>query len=246
MNNILSEIIGTMILVFLGNGVVANVVLSKTKGNDKSRGWLMITLGWALAVFMSSLVSYPYSGAHLNPSVTISLALVGKFQWNLVPSYIISQFIGSILGAIMVWVLYRDHFLETDSQKCKLSVFSTIPAISNFFYNLLSECLTSFIFIFLILLLTDESVSIYHTNPDLVWYLKSFSSSIIIFGIGLSLGGPTGYAINPARDLGSRIVYSLISINDKVKSSNWNYAIIPILGAIFGSILASIFYLLLS
>ncbi|AER40500.1 MAG: aquaporin family protein [Flavobacteriales bacterium] len=234
-----AEIIGTMILVFLGNGVGANVLLSKTKGH-KDGGWLTITIGWALAVFMGIIVSFPYSGAHLNPSVTIGLAIVGKFNWGLVPFYILSQFIGSMLGALLVWILYKDHFLITENEKYKLSVFATCPSIRNFTSNFLSEVLATFIFMFLNFNLTEGSI-FFHEKK----YSIAFPLSLIVLGIGLSLGGTTGYAINPARDLGPRIIYSLIKIPGKGKS-NWDYAWIPVLGPVIGSSIASILYLLFS
>ncbi|WP_185851725.1 MIP/aquaporin family protein [Blattabacterium cuenoti] len=244
MTKIYAEIIGTMILVFLGNGVVANVFLSKTKGHGHGDGgWLTISVGWSLAVFMGILVSYPYSGAHLNPSVTIGLAIIGKFDWILVPYYIISQFIGAMLGSLLVCILYKDHFLETKNEQYKLSVFTTIPSIKNFFSNFLSEVLATFIFIFVSFFLTEKFIVFHETKYSIVELgLGAFSSSLIVLGIGLSLGGTTGYAMNPARDLGPRIIHSIIPIPGKGKS-NWNYAFIPVLGPIVGSIIASALYL---
>ncbi|WP_185873993.1 MIP/aquaporin family protein [Blattabacterium cuenoti] len=241
MIKIYAEIIGTMILVFLGNGVVANLVLNKTKGHGNG-GWLTITIGWALAVFIGILVSYPYSGGHLNPSITIGLAIVGKFNWKLVPSYIVSQFIGSMLGSLLVWILYKDHFLETKKEQDKLSVFATVPSIKKFYSNFLSEILVTFIFIFLNLYLSEKIIFFQEgKSPILVAVL----SSLVLLAIGLSLGGTTGYAMNPARDLGPRIIYTLLPIPGKVKR-HWNYSLIPGLGPIFGSCFASILYLFLS
>ncbi|WP_185870654.1 MIP/aquaporin family protein [Blattabacterium cuenoti] len=243
MTKIYAEIIGTMILVFLGNGVVANVILSKTKGHEDG-GWLTISIGWSLAVFMGILVSAPYSGAHLNPSVTIGLAIVGKFNWDLVPYYIISQFIGAMLGSLLVWILYKDHFLETKNEQDKLSVFATIPSIKNFFSNFLSEVFATFVFVFVSFFLTEELIFLNEKKYSIVklGFLGAFPSALIVLGIGLSLGGTTGYAINPARDLGPRIIHSIIPIPGKGKS-NWNYAFIPVLGPIVGSIIASVLYL---
>ncbi|WP_185866733.1 MIP/aquaporin family protein [Blattabacterium cuenoti] len=231
MTKISGEIIGTMILVFLGNGVVANVLLSKTKGHENG-GWFTITMGWALAVFMGILVSAPYSGGHLNPSVTIGLAMIGRFKWNLVPFYILSQFIGAMLGSLLVWILYKDHFSETKNEQDKLSVFTTSPAIKNLYSNLLSEVLATFIFMFVTFHLIG------------LGYFGAFPSALIILGIGLSLGGTTGYAINPARDLGPRIVYSIISFfSGRKEKNNWDYALIPVLGPILGSVMAAALYL---
>ncbi|WP_185878594.1 MIP/aquaporin family protein [Blattabacterium cuenoti] len=244
MTKISAEIIGTMILVFLGNGVVANVLLSKTKGHGDG-GWLTITIGWALAVFMGILVSAPYSGGHLNPSVTIGLAIIGKFKWNLVPIYIFSQFIGAMLGSLLVWIFYKDHFSETKNEQDKLSVFTTSPSIKNLYSNLLSEILATFIFMFVIFYLTEESIFFHQKKYSLVGlgYFLAFPSALIILGIGLSLGGTTGYAINPARDLGSRIVYSIIFLSGGKAKSNWDYAFIPIIGPILGSVMAAALYL---
>ncbi|AWU44407.1 MIP/aquaporin family protein [Blattabacterium punctulatus] len=236
MTKIYAEIIGTMILVFLGNGVVANVLLSKTKGNGG--GWLTITVGWALAVFIGILVSYPYSGGHLNPSVTIGFAITGKLNWNLVPFYIFAQFIGAMLGALLVWIFYKDHFLETKKEQDKLSVFSTGPTIKNFFSNFLSEVLATFIFMLVNCYLTKKYPIVG------LGILGAFLSSLVVLGIGLSLGGTTGCAINPARDLGPRIIYSIIPIPGKGKS-NWDYAFVPVLGPIVGSSGAAALYLLL-
>ncbi|WP_185869764.1 MIP/aquaporin family protein [Blattabacterium cuenoti] len=247
MTKICAEIIGTMILIFLGNGVVANVILSKTKGYNKNGEWLTIAIGWSLAVFMGVLVSAPYSGAHLNPCVTIGFAIIGKFNWNMVPFYIFSQLIGAMFGSLLVWFLYKDHFFETKEGQDKLSVFVTIPSINNFFMNFFSEVLATFIFIFISLYLTTEGSLFFKENKYIIGLgsLGALPSALVVLGVILSLGGSTGAAINPARDLGPRIIYSIIPIPGKVKS-NWDYAIIPIIGPIVGSIIAAILYLFLS
>ncbi|WP_185861425.1 MIP/aquaporin family protein [Blattabacterium cuenoti] len=247
MTKIYAEIIGTMILVFLGNGVVANVILSKTKGHSKYGGWVPITLGWALAVFMAIIVSAPYSGAHLNPCVTISFAIIGKFRWEMVPFYIFSQFVGAMLGSLFVWVLYKDHFLETQDEQEKLSVFVTIPSIKNLFSNFLSEVLATFIFIFISLYLSTEGILFFGERkyPIGLGSLGAIPYALVVLGVVLSLGGATGAAINPARDLGPRIIYSIIPITGKVKN-HWNYAWVPIIGPIVGGIIASTLYLFLS
>ncbi|WP_185863406.1 MIP/aquaporin family protein [Blattabacterium cuenoti] len=247
MTKIYAEIIGTMILVFLGNGVVANVILSKTKGHSKSGEWLIITIGWALAVFMGIIVSAPYSGGHLNPCVTISFAIIGKFSWKMVPFYILSQFIGAMLGSFFVWLLYKDHFFETQGKEEKLSVFVTVPSIKNLFSNFISEVFTTFIFIFISLYLSIEGTLFIKEEkyPIGLGALGALPSALVVFGIVLSLGGVTGAALNPARDLGPRIIYSILPIPEKGKS-NWDYALIPVFGPIVGCVLAATLYLFLS
>ncbi|WP_185873438.1 MIP/aquaporin family protein [Blattabacterium cuenoti] len=248
MTKICAEIIGTTILVLLGNGVTANVLLAKKNNdNDKNKGWLIIAIGWSLAVFTGVTVSAPYSGAHLNPCVTISLALVGKFNWILVPFYILSQLIGSILGSTIVYIFYKDYFLLTKSEKDKLSVFVTIPNIKNFFSNLFSEILSTFIFIFTSLFISSSREILNNDDYEVVELgaLEYLPTSLLILVIIISLGGITGPAINPARDLGPRIVHSILFIPGK-GSSNWDYAIIPIIGPIIGSIMAAKLYLFLS
>ncbi|WP_185869195.1 MIP/aquaporin family protein [Blattabacterium cuenoti] len=247
MTKIYGEIIGTMILVLLGNGVVANVILSKTKGHSRNVEWLTITIGWSLAVFMGIIVSAPYSGAHLNPCVTISFAIIGKFNWNMVPFYIIAQLIGAMLGSLFVWFLYKDHFVKTEKEQDKLSVFVTVPSIKNLFSNFLSEVLSTFIFIFISLYLTVEGTLFLKENkyPIGLGSLGALLPSLVLLGVVLSLGGNTGSAINPARDLGPRIIYSIIPIPGKGKS-NWDYAFVPVLGPILGCLIASTLYLFLS
>ncbi|WP_341663913.1 MIP/aquaporin family protein [Blattabacterium cuenoti] len=247
MTKIYAEIIGTMILIFLGNGVVANVILSKTKGHSKNGDWLTITIGWALAVFMGIIVSAPYSGAHLNPCVTISFAIIGKFSWKMVPFYIFSQLIGAMLGSLLVWFLYKDHFFETQDKQEKLSVFVTFPSIKNLFSNFLSEVLSTFVFILIFLYLSTEGTLFFKEEkyPIGLGSLGAIPSALIVLGVVLSLGGATGAALNPARDLGPRIIYSIIPIPGKEKS-HWNYALIPIFGPIVGSVIASVCYLCLS
>ncbi|WP_185876985.1 MIP/aquaporin family protein [Blattabacterium cuenoti] len=247
MTKICAEIIGTMILIFLGNGVVANVILSKTKGHNKNGEWITIAMGWALAVFMGIIVSSPYSGSHLNPCVTISFAIVGRFDWNMVPFYIFSQLIGAMLGSILVWILYRDYLFETKEEHKILSVFVTTPSIKNFFSNFLSEVLSTFIFIFVSLYLTMEGNFFLNgkSHPIGLGSLGALIPSLVVLGIILSLGGNTGSAINPARDIGPRIIHSILPIPGKGKS-NWDYAFIPVLGPIFGSVMASVLYLFLS
>lgn len=238
MNQFLAEIIGTTILILLGNGVVANVVLTDTKGNNS--GWIVITTGWALAVFVAVIVASPYSGAHLNPAVTIALAIAGKFSWGIVPLYMLSQLIGSMLGATLAWLIYKDHFFKTENIGLKQAVFFTSPAIRNNTSNLISEILGTFTLIFVIFYFTNAEID--SKTPIGLGSLGALPVAFLVWSIGLSLGGTTGYAINPVRDLGPRIVHALLPIKEKGKS-NWDYAWIPIAGPILGACIAALMYL---
>jgi len=231
MTPFLAEVTGTAILITLGDGVVANVVLKQTKGN--SSGWIVITFGWAIAVFAGAFAVANISGAHLNPAVTIGLALTGSFDWALVPSYLAAQMIGAMIGAFLVWISYRDHFNATESAADKLAVFCTGPAIPNPINNLVTEIIGTFILILGILLITKPEMK--------MGALDVLPVSFVVLGIGLSLGGPTGYAINPARDLGPRIMHAILPIRGK-GSSDWGYAWIPILGPLVGAALAAFFF----
>lgn len=241
MNEFTAELMGTMFLILLGNGVVANTILKGTKGN--SGGWMVITTGWALAVFVGVVVASPYSGAHLNPAVTIALAIAGKFSWNKVALYIVAQIIGAILGAFLVWVVYNDHFNSTADPDTQLAVFSTGPAIKNSMFNLLSEIVGTFVLIFVLFYFTNAELGDQKT-PIGLGSLGALPVAFLVWAIGLSLGGTTGYAINPARDFGPRIAHALLPIKQK-GSSNWRYAWIPIAGPFIGAIIAAALYLLL-
>jgi glycerol uptake facilitator protein len=236
-----AELIGTMFLILLGNGVVANVVLKGTKGNNA--GWMVITTGWALAVFVGVVIATPFSGAHLNPAVTLALAIVGKFSWSLVGPYLLAQFIGAMLGSFLVWVVYIDHFKSTTDADTQLAVFSTSPAIRNLLFNLLSEIVGTFVLVFVIFYFTNAEIS----NPKTPIGLGSIGAipvAFLVWAIGLSLGGTTGYAINPVRDFGPRIVHALLPIKEK-GSSNWRYAWIPLIGPFIGAAIAAALYLML-
>jgi glycerol uptake facilitator protein len=245
MNVYLAEFIGTALMILLGNGVVANVVLKGTKGN--SSGWIVITTAWALAVFVGVVVAGPYSGAHLNPIVTLGLAIGKGFSWALVPFYIISQLAGAMTGSFLVWVIYKDHFDATEDPGLKAAPFATAPAIRNKASNLLSEIIGTFVLIFVIFYFTDASMGTKETvtTPIGLGSMGAIPVAFLVWVIGLALGGTTGYAINPARDLGPRIVHFLIPMKGK-GSSDWGYAWVPILGPIIGSILAAIVFLLIS
>jgi glycerol uptake facilitator protein len=242
MTPFIAEIIGTAILILLGGGVVANVVLNKTIGNNS--GWIVITTGWALAVYVAVVIASPHSGAHLNPAVTIGLAVAGKFPWQDVPLYVLAQMFGAMLGSGTVWVVYRLHFMATDDAEAKKAVFCTAPAIRNMFSNFISEAIGTFVLVFAVLFFTDATL----TEPGTVIGLGSLGAlpvALVVWSIGLSLGGTTGYAINPARDLGPRIMHALLPIKNKA-SSDWSYALIPVLGPIAGATLAALLMLALS
>lgn len=238
MNAFTAEIIGTMFLILLGNGVVANVVLPKTKGN--SGGWIVITTAWALAVFTGVVIAAPYSGAHLNPAVTVGLAVAGKFTWADVPLFILAQFIGAMLGAFLVWAIYKDHFASSSDPDLKFAAFGTAPAIRNTTSNLISEIVGTFVLIFVIFYFTGAELGSDKT-PVGLGSIGAIPVTFLVWAIGLSLGGTTGYAINPARDLGPRIVHSLLPIPGK-GSSNWDYAWIPVIGPFIGAVLAALLY----
>lgn len=243
MTPFIAEVLGTMLMILLGNGVVANVVLKDTKGNNS--GWIVITTAWAFAVFVGVTVAGPISGAHLNPIVSIGLALIGKFSWNLVPTYILAQMIGAMLGAFLVWLSHKDHFKATEDEGTKLACFSTSPAIRNNVSNLISEIIATFVLIFTIFYIAGPSLKI-ATDSDATIGLGTVGAlpvAILVWVIGLSLGGTTGYAINPARDLGPRIMHAILPIKG---SSNWGYSWIPIVGPVIGSGLAAALYLTLN
>ncbi|MFD0834271.1 MIP/aquaporin family protein [Mariniflexile aquimaris] len=244
MSILIAEILGTMLLILLGNGVVANVVLKGTKGNNS--GWIVITTGWALAVFVGVVVAGPHSGAHLNPAVTIALATAGKLSWSLVPEYIAGEMIGAMLGAFLVWLFYRDHFNATEDEGGKLACFSTGPAIKNTVSNLISEIIGTFVLVFVIFYLAGPSLDIIGgVDARAIIGLGSIGAvpvAFLVWVIGISLGGTTGYAINPARDLGPRIMHAILPVKG---SSDWGYAWIPIVGPVIGCVIAALLYVAL-
>lgn len=241
MSEFSAELIGTMFLILLGNGVVANVVLKGTKGNNG--GWMAITTGWALAVFVGVVIAAPYSGAHLNPAVTIGLAIGGKFAWGKVITFIVAQLIGAMMGSFLVWVVYRDHFNATPEPETQLAVFSTSPAIRNLKFNFISEVVGAFVLVFVVFSFTNAEITGQKT-PIGLGSLGALPVAFVVWAIGLSLGGTTGYAINPARDLGPRIVYAFLPLKHK-GSADWKYAWVPVLGPFIGAIIAAALYLLL-
>lgn len=236
MTPFISEIIGTFLLIVLGCGVNANVCLQQTYGNNS--GWIVITTGWALAVYTGVVVAGPYSGAHLNPAVSIGLAVAGEFDWVSVPSYVVAQFIGAIGGAFTVWLINKKHFEATEDGTLKRAVFCTSPAIPNTLINLGSEIVGTFVLIFAVLFFTDATLSSDNTIIGL-GSLGALPVAFIVWSIGLSLGGTTGYAINPARDMGPRIVHALVPIKNKA-DKGWGYSWIPIVGPILGATIAAV------
>lgn len=241
MNPFIAEIIGTFLLMLLGLGVNANVSLQKTYGSDS--GWLVITTGWAFAVFTGVVVATPYSGAHLNPAVTIGLAVASKFAWGKVALYVVAQFIGAMIAAFLIWLLFKEHFKATPDPDTKRGVFCTGPAIPKVGLNFLSELIGTFVLVFTIFYFTDAQLS----SPKTAIGLGSVGAlpvALLVWGIGICLGGTTGYAINPARDLGPRIIHSILPLKHKAKS-NWNYAWIPVLGPITGAVIAAALHLVL-
>jgi glycerol uptake facilitator protein len=231
MSFFLSEFIGTAILIALGNGVVANVVLNKTKGHNG--GWIVIAFGWAIAVFVGVFISAKSSGAHLNPAVTIALAYLKKISWSVVPEYISGQLLGAMAGSILVWLSYLQHYNETNNAESILATFATSPAIKNSGFNFLTEFLATFVFILAILFIVSPSNSL--------GSLDALPVSFLVLGIGLSFGGPTGYAINPVRDLGPRIMHQLLPISHK-GSSDWKYALVPVFGPLAGGLIAAMVF----
>lgn len=246
MTPFVAEIVGTFFLLLLGGGVVANVILEKTKSIDP--GWMVITTGWALAVFVGVVVAGPYSGAHLNPAVSVGLAVAGKFDWNLIPLYVLGQFIGAMLGAATAWLVYKDHFDATEDGETKRAVFCTAPAIRNTVSNTISEIVGTFTLVFVVLYFTNPTLSNLATNSENPIGLGSLGAvpvAFLVWAIGLSLGGTTGYAINPARDLGPRIIHAILPIKNKA-SSDWGYAWIPVVGPIIGASFAGLLMIILS
>lgn len=227
----MGEFIGTTLLILLGTGVVANVSLKKTFGN--SGGWIVITLGWSMAVFVGVIFSAAISGAHLNPAVTLALAIKGSFEWDKVPLYVLAQISGAATGSFLCWISYKKHFDEHVQEEGVLGVFATGPAIQHSFYNFLTECIATFVFIVAIFSITKPAAGI--------GSIDAIPVSFIVLAIGLCLGGSSGYAINPARDLGPRIMHALLPIPRK-GNSNWFYAWVPILGPLAGAALAALLF----
>lgn len=230
MTPFIAELTGTCLLIVLGNGVVANVVLNKTKGN--SGGWIVISLGWAMAVFVGVYAAAAASGAHLNPAVTIGIALKTG-DWSNVPLYIAAQMLGAMLGSFLVWLQYRQHFDETADANLKIACFCTAPAIRNAASNFISELIGTLVFMLGVLFISKPH--------DTLGSLDALPVAFLVLAVGLSMGGTTGYAINPARDLGPRIMHTILPIKGK-RDSDWAYSWIPVVGPILGAVLAVLLY----
>ncbi|CDK41143.1 Glycerol uptake facilitator protein [Halorubrum sp. DM2] len=252
MNPYVAEVIGTAILIVFGGGVVANVVLDETKGNGG--GWIVITWGWAIGVFMGVFTISQVSGGHINPAVTVGLAAAGLFDWAQVPLYVASQTLGGFLGGVTVWLAYKDHFAITEAEDAKLAIFSTAPEIRNYASNLITEIIGTFVLVFAVLYLNSAgfvdgtSGQILQTitidGQEVGFGLGALSAlpiALVVLGIGLSLGGPTGYAINPARDLGPRVAHAVLPFPHK-GPSDWAYSWVPVVGPILGALLAAGLY----
>jgi glycerol uptake facilitator protein len=239
----IGEFIGTMILIILGDGVVAGVLLRNSKAENS--GWIVITFGWGLAVAVAVYCVGQFSGAHINPAVTIANAVTGQLAWGLVPGYIIAQFLGAFVGAVIVWLAYLPHWPETEDEGLKLGVFSTAPAIYNTPANLITEIIGTFVLVFGVSGLIANAGAVPGDAAAVIGSgLNPLLVGLLVLGIGLSLGGPTGYAINPARDLGPRIAHAVLPIAGK-GGNDWGYAWIPVVGPIIGGILGAVLFTLL-
>jgi glycerol uptake facilitator protein len=225
-----AEVIGTGLLILLGDGVVAAVLLNHSKAQNG--GWIVIAFGWGMAVMVAVFAVGQFSGAHINPAVTLGFAVEGRTEWGDVPEYLAGEFVGAFIGATLVWLSYLSHWRETEDPGLKLAVYCTAPAIRNPVANIITEVVGTFVLVFGILaFFADEATAATGLGALLV--------GLLVFSIGLSLGGPTGYAINPARDLGPRIMHAILPIAGK-GSSDWSYAWVPVVGPITGGILAAL------
>src|ERR1700744_5872085 len=234
MTPFLGEFVGTGLIIILGQGVVSNVVLQRSKGYNS--GWIVISFGWAMGVFVGVYCSAAASKAHLNPAVTLAFAVLKKIPWTLVPTYIAAQMLGAMAGSLVAWLCFRPHFAQTPDADAKLAVFCTAPAIRSCGDNLITETIATFVLIIGVLFIASPSSSL--------GALDALPVSLLVLGIGLGPGGPTGYAINPARDLGPRIMHALLPLPSK-RDSDWGYAWVPVLGPLIGSLLAVLAYKLL-
>jgi glycerol uptake facilitator protein len=225
-----AEVIGTAILILLGNGVVAGVLLNLSKAQNA--GWIVITFGWGMGVAMAVYAVGQFSGAHLNPAVTLGFATIGLTDWGDVPEYLAGEFVGAFIGATLVWLAYLNHWGETEDPGLKLACFSTAPAIRNPVANMITEVIGTFLLLFGIL-------GIVANKAPVEIGLSALLIGLLVFAIGLSLGGPTGYAINPARDLGPRIMHAILPIAGK-GPSDWGYSWIPVVGPIIGGVLGAL------
>jgi len=234
MSAFFAEVVGTAVLLLLGGGVCANVALNKTNGNDS--GWIVIAFGWAIAVFTGVFISAEASGGHLNPAVTLGFATAGTFPWEDVPMYVAAQFLGAAIGAFLVWLHYRDHFEATADEATKLGVFATGPQIRNPIFNFIAEVIGTFVLVYAVFHIAGAKVG---TQSASLGALDALPVALVVLGIGLSLGGNTGYAINPARDLAPRLMHAVLPISRK-GSSDWGYSWVPVMGPLVGGVLAAL------
>lgn len=223
-----AEFIGTFFLLLLGSGVVANGLLARSKGQQG--GWIVVAFGWAIGVFVGVYIAAPYSGAHLNPAITLAWVLLGKLEAGLAPVYLVAQLAGAMAGSATAWLAYKKHFDEPNDPAAMQAVFCTAPAIPHGYFNLLTEIIGTFALVLGVLFISAPQQSL--------GALDALPVALLVLGIGLSLGGPTGYAINPARDLGPRIMHALLPIPNKARSG-WSYAWVPVLGPSLGALLAA-------
>jgi glycerol uptake facilitator protein len=241
MNAYLFEFIGTAVLILFGNGVVANFVLQGTKGS--SAGWVGIALGWGIAVFVGVYISADISGSHINPAVTIGLAIAEKFDWNLVPGYVAAQVLGAMFGSGLVWLTYKRQYDATTDEEAIRATFSTSPSIRDPYWNFMTEAIGTFVLVFAVFFIAGGDFS---GEAISLGSLDALPVALLVMGIGFSLGGPTGYAINPARDFGPRIMHALLPVKKGVRGSDWGYAWIPIVAPLTGGALAAFVYNLLA
>ena len=233
MNQFFAEFFGTAMILCFGSGVVSNVLLNKTKGNNS--GWIVISFGWAVGVFTGVLIAADVSGAHLNPAVTLALVIAGKFSASLMPLYIAAQVLGAMFGSGLAWLAYKKHFDATGDADAKMAVFCTSPNIRSYWYNLATEIIGTYILALAVL---------YMAKPDVgLGALNALPVALVVLGLGLSLGGPTGYAINPARDIGPRIMHFVLPIHNK-RDSDWKYSWVPVVGPMVGASIAAVMFVL--
>lgn len=231
MSPFISEFVGTCLLILLGNGVVANTILNKTYGHGG--GWIVITFGWAMAVFVGVFVSASASGAHLNPAVSVALAILEKFSWYDLPFYVLAQITGAMFGQILVWLMYRDHYYQTEDTEVVKATFCTGPAISNNVNNFIAEFIGTLVLVLGVLFIVSPTSSL--------GSLDALPVALLVLAIGLSLGGSTGYAINPARDFGPRIIHAILPLKYK-GASGWSYSWIPVIAPLAGATVAAIIF----
>lgn len=245
MSPLVAEFLGTAILILMGNGVVANVLLSGTKGNGG--GWIVITTGWGLAVFTAVLCVAEFSGAHINPAVTVGLAMAGEFSWAKAPGFVAAQMLGAIFGASLVYVFYQPHYAMTENADAKLATFCNAPAVRGWpLNNIFCEATGTFVLVLAVLLMSDPTFELPGGSGETsvkvgLGSIGALPVGLIVFAIGLSLGGTTGYAINPARDLGPRIAHAFLPIPGK-RDSDWGYSWIPVVGPLLGAAAAAVLY----